>query len=492
MRSQSMAVLRIYWARASSSLVGGVVAVIAGALLATALALSIMIALDPRGNHRYAIEQIWVLTMLGLGGMTFILWFQFQDMVVGESQSLWPGYRKPNLIVFVAVAALMFIGLPGAISYLDNLHSWALLSLAMALFSLNGWRTATKSLIVQFGFFGLLMGFWMVMTAYADRGMLSLPNPVAIGIIFVSILVATASCAKLLRTTNENRIFRNRTLWNTDLTRSRMTGDVNQVWSESQRGKLFGWPSSRHQVYLPKTDSLWDGARRWRSLNAGVLVFTLGMAVMMTAIAAMPRIMFYRQQASWRAIVLQHPQLAGVPAPMPPNIPQTGSFILLMYLAVFPVIGVGQSWVRQWRFLELESLRSIARDQFLGQIGLAIAIQMFQAWAIFAGALMLDAVVVELGPVNVAGLVVLLAGSLGAVALGYSLLAWSLRYRASAFGAVFFCGMTATAFMGLVALGINSQISVSPYFEIIPLLLAVGGVYVGRIAFRRWLLTDLG
>jgi hypothetical protein len=492
MRNPYSAVLRIYGARVTSSLLFGTLVIVAGVLLGSALALSISIAVSPYPNHKTATPLIWLMTMCGFTFLSVFLWTQFRDLVVSESGRLWPGYRRPNVLVFVGLAVILCVVLPVTIIILARLNSLGLLTIAMALFAANGWQKATRSLVIQLAFVCALSVLWIVMAANPQIMDLNPSLVTAVAIIVVSIAIVAMACLKLLRMTDDNPAFRRANYLGMDISRPRMTGDVNQVWVESQRTKLFGWPGRKHRVYLPKNESLWEGARRWRSMNSGVFVFMALMAGIMTAVSTGARIEFHRQQAHWHAVVLQNPQLSAMRGPTLPNAPQTGSFILLIYLAILPITGVGHSWIRQWRFLEIESLRPILRDRFLKQVGVAIGIQMLQAWAIFACAYLVDTLFLELGPVDMNGVTIYVAGSLGALVFGNGLLVWSIRYRSNATGAIIICGMATAAYMGLVAIGINSVITVSSWIEIIPVLLTVFGMYAIRDGCRRWLVTDLG
>jgi hypothetical protein len=471
MLSPYTAVLRIYWTRVRSWWVASVFVVIALALLGTALGIAITIAPDPAGHHRIALQQMSLLATLGLGGLAFMLWWHFREMVVGEAGCLWPRYRRPHLIVFVGFSMMLFAVLPCALSYLAKTNSLGLFAISMALFAVNGWRAATRSLVIQIGF--TIVGSVLPMLLLIQDNVAFDPSyPAAVAVILLSALVVAAACKRLLRQTEGILPFTARMQWGSDITRPRQTGDSLSMWRDAQRGGWLNRLGSRHKPYLPKKDNLWSGARRWRSLMPGVFIVAFMMAGTQAFISITPRIAFYRQQAQWRALCLKNPQLAAMPAPTPPTAGHTWSTILLIYLATIPVTSVGASWV-------------------LNQIGLAIGIQMCQMWAVFAAAFVL-VTFIEFGRVDINGLVIQLAGSFGALVLGYGLLIWGLQYRSSAMAAVILCGLGTLLFIGIVALGTDQLFPVSPYIELLPLSLVGGGLYLVPLAYRRWLVTDLG
>jgi hypothetical protein len=489
MRNPIVAVLRIYYARATSSWRASTFTLIAGVLLGCALAGSIITAINPNANHGRAISSIWVMTTIGLGYLSFVLWMQFRDLIVGESGRLWPAYRAPNVVVFAWLSTILFGVVPGAMSVLTNMNSPGLLVLAMVLFAANGWRMATRSVVVQVACIGVLTSAWFAVFESSDNIAFNPSYPVALAVILVSIATAVAACVKMSRLTDDDPSFRSRRPWIPDIVRPRMTGDLNRVWSDAQRTKLFAWPGRGHQAYIPQSDGLWQGARRWRSLNSGFVVLMVHVAAMMTAIGIAQRIWLLRDQSKWHALVLKYPHLVATRGPMNPQI---GSVPLAIWLAIFPISFVAQTWIAQWRFLELESLRPIARDRFIQQVGIAIGIQMFQAWFVFASALILEAIVVDSQPVDVNGMMTLVAGSLGVLVFGYGLVVWSLRYRASATAAVILCSGATAALMGIMIFGINTVTPISAYIGILPVLLLASGLYLARTAYRRWLVADLG
>jgi hypothetical protein len=165
-------------------------------------------------------------------------------------------------------------------------------------------------------------------------------------------------------------------------------------------------------------------------------------------------------------------------------------FLLCIWLIMMPPLSVGQSWLQQWRFLECESLKPLRRADFLKEIGVAIAIELFQAWAVFATAYVVLARL--LSPVDASNLATVVVGSFATQILMLGVLIWSLRHRSPGR----FMLATCAAFVApALAIGLVTL----PPFEhyrssavALTVLLAAVGVLIGRAGCRRWLDTELG
>jgi hypothetical protein len=283
---------------------------------------------------------------------------------------------------------------------------------------------------------------------------------------------ATVVVVRMVAMKEENGLYHRRPQMDNWSLRPRMTGDVNRAWSDAQRSRLFGWPGLGNQVVIPRTNSLWAGATRWRSLNGGMPKGVVLLAVMMFA---------------GTLSGIRNAQ-ANVGAALP----------LCIWLSIVPASAAGQLWMRQWRFLEIELLRPIERRRFLQQVGLAMGVTFAQCWCVFAAAFVLRLGILTPEPLNVTTILLVLGSSLLMQIFLLGSIIWLMRYRSP--GLVIGASLLAILIaLPTLILTLPGGMMGMPHFGefqmpavVAATVLAGIGLVITRDACRRWLVTELG
>lgn len=158
--------------------------------------------------------------------------------------------------------------------------------------------------------------------------------------------------------------------------------------------------------------------------------------------------------------------------------------------SVFPSALIPEFWLRQWPFLEIESLRPIDRITFLAELGAAIAIDIVQCWSIIAIVVMALAVINSEAKFGV----LILVGSAAVTIFNYGCSLWLMRYRSSGITVI---GSCSVVFLIMLSdpVALFWGFDVSAHYGLrfaAAAVLACLGVLITRDAFRRWLVTELG
>ena len=176
-----------------------------------------------------------------------------------------------------------------------------------------------------------------------------------------------------------------------------------------------------------------------------------------------------------------------------PNPTQSATTLTpLLYVFLFTGGGsVAAAWLQSWRYMEMEFVRPIPRRVLLKDLGIAIAIQTAQAWAIMA-IVIIGVCAFEYGvhsPATVVAEMIGIAFANQCVGLAVALLVMPLR---SPVGVILAQVAASLPAMGLVVLYVVYP-STTPWIAVgagVVLMLIAGALL--PIAIRRWDATDLG
>jgi hypothetical protein len=167
-----------------------------------------------------------------------------------------------------------------------------------------------------------------------------------------------------------------------------------------------------------------------------------------------------------------------------------GLVYLFVFLTTMPILTIPQ-WLRQWRYLEMESLRPIERSRFLGELGLAIVFDVALVWAMLAAAIVIWVMLLKRGTmegINVA--IALCQSALMQIFLLAGVL-WLMRLRSGGL----IVAATVLIALPLIVLMDIALLDFYRYREIAllsSLVLAGVGAMIAVDARGRWVLTEMG
>jgi hypothetical protein len=393
--------------------------------------------------------NIMMLSIAGFISLGNLLWDNFRELTAFEGRVLWPGYAPRQVAVFLALSLLLIAGWPDFLPNLGShfspqsrgfnafvfvllaVPSWAYLLLLAAIFS--GHFLQWMSLLLGPNHAPAMAAGLVVLAAYicliihALRGKIRTPA-----------------------------VQRRRSLPKNIGAGMRLFMFISELVAD---------PPTRFEI--PARSGLWNRAMAWSALCSGVIVRGIPLYglvfYLILNLICLPFGAF-----SWSRL-----------AP-----------ILFALVPVLPAAGIPGVWLDYWRFLETEFLRPVDRAAMLREIALAIAINLFQAWAVLSAMIVLALILNPGGAQTSAVLPALLAALLVQI-FGWGASIWLLRYRIR-------------ELVHLPAVIIAIVIADLIWFKYSPftgsqggvLLLAAGMAGVGLIlasdAARRWPATELG
>jgi hypothetical protein len=464
MRNAYIEVLRSYWGKADSSWNNGIW-VVGG--------LCMMVGSFGMGAHAVFLDSTRSPSTF-IMGLTFVgmfLWNHFRDLAVNPARRLSPGSVAPNLSTFAALSSILIILWPAMLSPTLT-QALAIIALATAWFAVFGFLTLTMSMILSV--LSMIPYLWFSFGPLSGnmRAFLGGNEPgLATGIIAVSVVVIAIEAICMIRMTEDNPRFSSRWQLDTWSLKPRMTGEVNRVWSETRKSQPLGWPSLGTSVFIPTKSTVWQRARRWRTLTSGLLkgpVLVMGMLVVSFLLP-------------WRGNPIHPSQW------LSPSL-----FFAAALLNVVPLVSVSQMWLNQWRFLETELLRPMDRGGFLRDLGLAVAIDMVRCWAVSAAALCVLLIVMFGTSIDRTGLVFGTLASGFLLVVEYGAVICLMSCRSPTFN-IFGClGMMIFVIPIIMC---SFAPNLGPYRAIalaVALVLAVLGIFVIQSAHRTWMETELG
>jgi hypothetical protein len=210
--------------------------------------------------------------------------------------------------------------------------------------------------------------------------------------------------------------------------------------------------------------NLWARVRHLRATGIGRLPWAMG-AILAGTMLLLPRITGSNKAPDAGA-------LAGM---------------LLIVMVLPPVLAIGH-WARRWPSLGYESLRPASRDAFLRELGLAMALDLAEAWIVIMTATILpltfwvpdlprELLVSGFLPLSVAVAVIIFAMN-----------AWVLRLRS---GALSYAAMIVSAAWPLLPILLNDNgVGARTALPIAAGLLVLAAI-VTLDAYARWRRTDL-
>ncbi len=156
------------------------------------------------------------------------------------------------------------------------------------------------------------------------------------------------------------------------------------------------------------------------------------------------------------------------------------------FIVVVPSLFTISQWLKYWPFMEMESLRPDGRKKFIKEIFIAIAIQTFSIWLVFAGAAAFIAIIEGSGAQGLAMLIPYYLISLLLQPLGYALCCWILAHRRQSVLIVIAAGAAE------IELFTSSMDWITRPMLIAAAFLGLLGLILIPIVYRRWLNLEIG
>lgn len=451
-------VLSTYSQRIRSSIVVTVLIAAGAVMVVTSI-----IAPSSRSN-----TAPWHFMIFGDVTWMFLLWVHFVQQMLSPGRRFIPGYVLRHVVIFLMLAAIIGVAWPLALRGIAE--PVAAIAGATLLFAYMGWWTVTRSRLLTCAGFGSY--FWLIFGSYPTpvADLFSGRHPAAAIALLAGGLIASAVIIR--RTINlmeDDRDF-GQAMQTSDLnSRPRMTGDTSRAWSIAAQQNFLPWLNTQTAAYLPRHDTQWERVRRWRSLQPGAFNFAVIMTIFMVGMTSIPY---------WFSSTKAGPYFV-----MP-----------IIFLTMMPITGVGQAWLKQWRFLETDSLKPIDRSAFLNELGLAIALDALRTWVVWATAIILGSLFFGLVDWSLLASVMAASFFFQFFLLGVSI--WEMRHRSEPVmlmtnGASMLVILLITP---LVALPPNMQVWMGYRWILVAIaaISAGAGVLIARHAYQRWLTTEFG
>lgn len=447
-------VARTYWRRIVSSWISAGMAGLAAIMLLVCVA-------SP--NRR--IDQSLLLPLTwGIGLAGVMLWSHFRDQATSELRQLRPGFVLPHVAILVAVMAIIVLGFPAMMMLRGAPISFGVMAYTAIWLALMGWWILTLwGTLFVVAFAGSM---WM----FTENGVRTIGpllrgqhEAAALVLLGCSVYAIVMAVHRMLQLTEEDPLYHRRADFSGINLRPRMTGDLNRAWAQVEQTALFGLPKSV-TIFAPTGSSLWRRAARWRRL---------------TQINAWSML--------WMAVIMAASMRIG-------TMGRAANPVMLMFLVWMPV-GMGtMAWMNLWRFLEADSLRPIARREFIREIGLAILLDVLRGWICMAVVIAADARLFRAEPVPIAQVVTWLWLSLLLQVPALGIAFWQMRYRSPMRLMLWMMCLLAWP-GGLILAATMEGLPLVDHLIVINsimLLIAIGGLFIIREAYRRWLVTELG
>lgn len=444
-------VLRTYWQRPRGSWIEMICAAAAGLFWVACMA-------DPRMLSTGQ-PTSWALSVMGV-----MLWSHFREQATSELRQLRPGFMPPHVAVFAGMLALIVLVGPSVSFLRTGTSPLGVMAFSAICMAAVGWWVYRLS--VTFFFICFAGWFWML----TETGQQILrpflqgrKESLAWALLAGGICVIAITIRGLIRLTEEDPLYHRRLNFSGLNLRPRMTGDVNRAWAEVEKQTLFGIARSR-AIDAPTGTSLWSRTQRWRMLTRSNMFNILFMIVIM--VASM-RIGSYGK------------------APVP---------VIIMFLLWMPAGMCTNLWLQLWRYLEADSVRPIGRKQLIREVGATIIYDAARGWAWMALVIAADATLLRADPMPLSQVLTLILLSLLLQIPAIGTAVWFMRYRSPM--KVMFGTMGLLILPGILliatAMGDDHGAAFRLPAGLAAIVMAIGGVYIFRDAYRRWLVTELG
>jgi len=161
--------------------------------------------------------------------------------------------------------------------------------------------------------------------------------------------------------------------------------------------------------------------------------------------------------------------------------------MLLMVMVLPPVIAIGH-WARRWPSLGYESLRPVSRERFLRELGLAMGLDLAEAWVVIMACTILP---LTLWVPNLPGMLLtsgFLPLSAAVAVIIFATNAWVLRLRS---GPLSYAMMIVSAAWPLLPILLNDVGARRSTALSIATALFAAAVVITLDAYARWRRTDL-
>jgi hypothetical protein len=161
--------------------------------------------------------------------------------------------------------------------------------------------------------------------------------------------------------------------------------------------------------------------------------------------------------------------------------------MLLMVMVLPPVIAIGH-WARRWPSLGYESLRPVSRERFLRELGLAMALDLVEAWLVIMACTILP---LTFWVPNLPGTLLtsgFLPLSAAVAVIIFATNAWVLRLRS---GPLSYAMMIVSAAWPLLPILLNDVGARRSTALSVATVLLAAAIVITLDAYARWRRTDL-
>jgi hypothetical protein len=430
-------------------------------LLAFVCAFSIAVSL-PRHSRPDPITALTVGTGVVLTGLG--LWTKLREQLLSDRRHLWPHFVAPHVVVFAALSLGVVCLIPLLLASQGGIGEMALMAYAAALFASTGLFAAVPSPLIQaLGvacFAGLICAatgqrLWEI--ASEDQ------HAMAVALLLAAAAVAcTATVLRMLKINEDHpRYFQNS--FRGIQQASFQATDPALVREQYPRW----WPTPRLCIdaLTPGRTGLIARSRRWRA----VVRLNWFFCVFLPAInLAMLRGFHFGNGVGAARVAM---------------------LTLSTYYLFFPAGTVSGDWIRAWPCLELDSLRPVTRREIIREIGMAIAIQTFQAWAIVAAVFIVGTISLQIPTLL---LPTILIGSLTMQPLMFGITIWAMRFKSVGLQMLVCIPVIIVSTAALAFWQDPTSATWRPVVCMIACALALIGIGLTWLASRLWLNTELG
>ncbi|HVT87569.1 MAG TPA: hypothetical protein VHD56_01845 [Tepidisphaeraceae bacterium] len=406
--------------------------------------------------NRVELMMAQLFEVLFVGAM---VWIHFREQIVGCRSLARPDYVRPQLAVMGGWMVLLLIGWPWLVEMRSGLSVGVVACLSTAM-ALTGWWVLSMSPLIYLAGAGVWL--WVISgkaEAVLDPFLNGEHLIIAWLICVAAMLSIVITGTWMVRLSEDDRWYHvNLGIGGANL-RPRMTGEHRAAAAQPL---LLISPKSGSRIFASRGAGILSRAWRWASMTRGNV---WGMLLVAGICEGVMRL-------------TSTPGLSGI-------------VVFCLSLSLPPVL-LGENWLKQWRYLEVESLRPHGRASFFQELGLAMAINYLEMWLAFAVVLVADALLFG-SPMNMKGgwLHIALGGSLAMQIISYGVNVWMMRYRSTG---LVLGGMMVVAMPAFILPLIMEHDFLwhETRWLMIAGALAVAGLLLARDGYRRWLVTELG
>jgi hypothetical protein len=406
--------------------------------------------------------EIRMSIMLGLGFPLLCLVAHIREQFLDARSHLMPNFRRAHAVVAVAAVLIATVLFPLLLTLLSGSRSISIVSCFTITFSIIIWACFGKSLLL----FAIPV---FVIAACTETGALFFVNyftgkhePLAYGLALYGLASSLWGLFKLFRVTDEDPAYQK--LQASRIFKAEKAGqnvDSVPLLSKGSTDRLMDRHIARLSAHARRAS-----ASRWSRIGRWQLGINLAMILRISMVTSF-------------MTVVMHFTMHG----------KQTLFMLGFIVSFIPITMAGT--IRQTHRLSRELLLPIDRPSYIRQMGINAAINIFAAWAVAWGFLVLLYVFLLPNSYSAATLGYLTLISALMQALFFGILVWIARHDSKLW---YILALFVPVYLqiGLMAgATVWNSPSAGPTMVLIAAVAAVFGLLIAYDAHRRWLVADI-